>query len=155
MSCSPQPLSLYHMSFKFSQSNCSLLSQNLFLGWTPRQCYIHYIQINLPYVGNDKGCSWNEKVVHSVKLLSHWLSMDCVMRNTPTGLCYHLHKATSLKTIELLFRNQISIQMNEYSIASIFSGIVFSKLARKGMQIAVNKADQRYRFQRNITYLTT
>lgn len=45
--------------------------------------------------------------------------------------------------------------MNEYSIASIFSGIVFSKLARKGMQIAVNKADQRYRFQRNITYLTT
>lgn len=56
-------------------------------------------------MGNDEGCSWNEEVIHPVKLLSYWLSMDCVMRNTPTGLCYHLHKITPLYTQEILFQN--------------------------------------------------
>lgn len=67
-------------------------------------------------MGNDEGCSWNEEVIHSVKLLSHWLSMDCVMRNTPTGLCYHLHKITPLYTQEILFQNLFSTQIIQYCL---------------------------------------
>lgn len=39
----------------------------------------------------------NEEIIHSVELLSHWLSMDGVMRHVPAGLRDHLDRTHFLE----------------------------------------------------------
>lgn len=62
-------------------------------------------------MSDEKGCRWNEKVIHSVKLLPHRLCMNGMVSDTPTGLGYHLEDMWHI-FILILHLNKGSIKSN-------------------------------------------
>lgn len=63
---------------------------------------------HLPHVGDEECGSGNEKVVHSVKLLSHGLGVDGVVRHIPTGQGYYLHRTHPAQILAMHSLNSIS-----------------------------------------------
>lgn len=46
---------------------------------------------HLPHMGDNKCRGRDEKIIHTVKLLSNWLRVDGVVWYVPTGQGYHLN----------------------------------------------------------------